>query len=78
MASLSICDWWDVRLEIPRILLIMDALYQLAHLPVHANARLTLLWGVNQDAAAGLEAISSFRPPILVIETPADGALCGL
>ncbi len=59
-------------------MLTVDALYQLAHLPAHANARLALLWGFNQGAAAGLEAVSSVRPPILVIETPADGAFCSL
>ncbi len=75
MASLSICDLWDVRLETPRIMLIVDALDQLAHLPAHADARLALLWGFNQGTAARLEAVSSSRPPILEIETPADGAL---
>ena len=47
IASLSISDWWDVCLEIPGVLLVVDALNQLAHLPAHANARLALLWGVN-------------------------------
>ncbi len=78
ITSLSVRDWGDVCLETLRITLIMDALYQLAHLPAHANARLTLFWGINQGTAARLEAVSSFRPLILVIETPADGALCGL
>ncbi len=57
---------------------IVDALYHLAHLPAHADARLAHLWGINQGTVARLEAVSSSRPPILVIKTPADGALCGL
>ena len=47
IASFSISDWWDVFLEISRVLLVMDALYQLTHLLAHADARLALLWGVN-------------------------------
>ncbi len=78
IASFSISDWWDVCLEIPRVLLVMDALYQLTHLPAHTDARLALLWGDDSSAAPRLEVVSSFRPSVLVIETPADGALCSL
>ena len=47
IASLSISDQWNVCLEIPRVLLVVDAFYQLTHLPAHADARLALLWGAK-------------------------------
>ena len=75
IASLSISDWRDVCLEVPRVLLVVNALDQLAHLPVHAYARLAFFWGVDCRTAPRSKVISGFRPPILVVETPVDGAL---
>ncbi len=47
MTLLPICGGWDICLEVPWIMVAMDTLNQLAHLPPYANARLAFLWGVN-------------------------------